>query len=320
MDQAAAAAIQQVGVMNPVLDAVADLNWPGLATAYWGYRGLRYAHRRTNQYLADNRREHQLDNFYNTRRPDQKYLSHNQMTFIGPRRQRRTFVRAPRQSGYVPQSRRTYQGSSPGYQGAYTAVPRSLPQPKDVIYLNVINMKDFTADGQGSISGVLKPADILNCPKMARFVNSYQWFKLHSMSVEWIGSHPSFIMSCYDSDSTEVQTQEPHFERQGSLRLHRSDRNGRNGVLSRTQSLQMKPGFQDYMATSDIQTNVNLASNACSIKFLAPNTYLSYSSGTSDQKPPKMSAIFKFKVSFYGIKEVLPGNQDTNSQITVMAE
>ena len=134
MDRAAANLVEQFGVMNPVLDQVADLNWPGLATAYWGYRGLRYAHDRTNRYLANRRREHQLDNFYNTRSPRTQYLTQDQMPFIGPRRPRRTFVRAPRQSGYVPMARR------PRSAPFVPTKPAITGPPKDEIFINVVNM------------------------------------------------------------------------------------------------------------------------------------------------------------------------------------
>jgi hypothetical protein len=245
-----------------------------------------------------------LDNFYNTRRPDTKYLSYDQMpTYLGSNRSRY-------QKGYG----KGRQYPKPAFRAPH--VPRSL-KPKDEIFINVINMKEFTADGSGNIAGVIQPQDVLGCARMSRFVNTYQYVKLHTMSVEFLGSHPSFIMTCFDTDSGEVQNKEPHFERQGSLRLHRSTD---NKISSRTQSLQFKPGFQDYFKTQDLSTEVAAAANSCSIKFLAPNLYLSYASGTSDQLPPKMSVILKFKVSFYGIKEVLPGNQDTNSQITVITE
>ena len=51
MDQVAAGAIGQFGVMNPALDLVADLNWPGAALAYGVYRGARGAY----NYVQDRR-------------------------------------------------------------------------------------------------------------------------------------------------------------------------------------------------------------------------------------------------------------------------
>ena len=65
MEQAAAEAFLGNAVaMTPAADALADLNWPGLATAYLGYKGLRYAHRKTNEYLANRARANRQNRKY----------------------------------------------------------------------------------------------------------------------------------------------------------------------------------------------------------------------------------------------------------------
>ena len=251
-----------------------------------------------------------------TRRPQINYLSQDQN--MPPRR---TFRNAPRQSGYVPKARR----QAPvrrfiGPQRYQPAIRRPMGgvRPQDLTYVNVFKMVEFvcstTAAHTTSIAGVVKPADILGCPKLSRFLNSYQWIKLHKMGIEWLGTHPSFLMSTYDTDTNELKEDEAFFERSGNLRLHRSDRNGKS-VISRTQSLHMKSGYVDYCNTTSFKTLVEDGSNQCSIKFLAPNQV---------NTAQRISALVKFTVSVYGIKDTLPGDGvnegDNNAQMTIVTE
>jgi hypothetical protein len=186
-------------------------------------------------------------------------------------------------------------------------------KPKDLVYLSVFNLKEFvSATGSTNIAGIIKPEDILNCGKLARYLTSYQYIKIHSMSVEWITSGPTFLMSMYDSDSSghgTEHTQEPYFERQSTLRLHRSDRNGRKGIISRTQKLGMKSQYQDYIDTSTIKNHVEHTTNQCSLKWIAPNQL---------NDGQKISCMHKFVVSVYGIKDNLAA--DTNAQVAVITE
>ena len=201
---------------------------------------------------------------------------------MAPRR--KTFFRAPRQSGYVPKAR---QFIGPIQQKQVVRrVPRPLSKP-GVVYANVYNLKEFTANANHTIVGRVIPADVLNCPKTARYLHLYTHCKIHSMAIEWITSGPTFIMSMYSPDNTTSQELEKYYERQPSMRLHRSDRNGKGGIISRTQSLGLKAGYQDYFRTEQLKNTVELAVNQCAIKFIAPNQYNTYSSGTAAQTPTR---------------------------------
>ena len=216
---------------------MADLNWPGLASVYMGYRNLRRAHEFTNTQLANYRRRHRIDNFYATRRPENNYLSIDNM----PQGRKRTFIAAPRQSGYQPVARR-----APKRRRQYGPIryqptirrPMGGVRPQDLTYVNVFKMVEYlpstTSGHESTIPGVVKPADILGCPKLSRYLNSYQWIKLHKMGVEWLGTHSTFIMSTYDTDTNELKEDEAFFERSINLRLHRNDKNGKS-IISRTQ-------------------------------------------------------------------------------------
>jgi hypothetical protein len=275
----------------------------------------------TNTQLADYRRRHRIDNFYATRRPELNNLNIENM----PQGRKRTFIAAPRQSGYQPVARK------PPKRRRFIGPVRYAPsirrplggvRPQDLTYVNVFKMVEFlpstTAAHTSSIPGVIKPSDILGCPKLSRYLNSYSWIKLHKMGLEFLGTHSTFIMSTYDTDTNELKEDEAFFERSINLRLHRNDKNGK-AIIGRTQSLHMKAGYTDYCNTTSFKTLVEDGSNQCSIKFLATNleTY-------PTNHGAKLSALVKFTVSVYGIKDTLPGDGinegDNNAQMTIVTE
>lgn len=267
---------------------LADLNWPGLALAYGGYRAGRagytaYRDRGRNNISTTN-------NMPGQRRPRGNTFGGQQ-----PRFKRRA----------VAGRFRNARPSAP-----YRRIPRALGIQRGVVYDSVFHMVKYpqttVGDGIGNIPGMVKPSDILACGKLARYLNNYEWIKLHSMSVEWVTTDPIMIMSMYDSSQSSHGTTEklePYFERQATLRIHRSDRNGLRKI-SRTESLKMKPGFQDYIRTGLFDTAVEANTNQCSIKFLGTNSHHS---------THFVSGFVKFKISAYGVKDTQI--DDTNAMV-----
>ena len=100
-----------------------------------------------------------------------------------------------------------------------------------------------------TIAGIVTPADLLKYGKLQVYLHNYEWIKIHSMSIDWLSSYVTWIVSMYDpalSSFGTTQKLESFYERQPSLRTHRSDRNGKGGVLSKTENLGMKQCFKDY--------------------------------------------------------------------------
>jgi hypothetical protein len=193
-------------------------------------------------------------------------------------------------------------------------IPRALGIQRGVVFDTVFHMVKYhqttTGDGAGNIPGIVKPAHILGCGKLGRYLNNYEWIKIHSMAVEWLSTEPIMIMSMYDAAQSSHGTTEklePYFERQATLRLHRSDRNGLKRI-SRTESLKMKAGFQDYIRTGLFDQAVENNQNQCSIKFLGTNSHHS---------THFISGFVRFKISAYGVKDTQI--DDSNDQVDQIA-
>ena len=112
-------------------------------------------------------------------------------------------------------------------------------------------------------------------------------------------------MSMYDpavSAFGTTQKLESYYERQPSLRVHRSDRNGRKGVISWTEPLGMKQAYKEYIRTSLLKTHLEAGTNQCAIKFIAPNQ-AELASNIQSQLTHAITGIIKFKISAYGMKD-----------------
>lgn len=296
-----------LAMTSPYVAEAMNYNWPAVGAAYAGYRGLRYAHEQTNRYLNRNNtrnrnnRRNIISQPHTTMPAMFARRAGAKRPFIGP-------VAGPRQKF------RKRAGQYLARRAPYTRPSKGIAS--GVVYANCSHMTQFTgtATSGSNIPGTISPQEILNCGKMARYLNAYEFVKIHSMKVEWIGTYPSFIMSMFDTtDDVQGTTHElePFFERQTSLRLHRSDRNGR-GIIGRTQQLSGLNAFKDYISTGGtaLATHLENAANKCAIRFLSVN---------NSNNSQKLSGFVSFKVSFYGMKDTSAA-LDSNQQINVVVE
>ena len=294
--------IYNAAMTSPYVAEAMNYNWPAVGAAYAGYRGLRYAHTQTNRFLNRNNRNR------NNRRNIISQPHTTMPAMFRGRGTKRPFT------GPAPT-----RAKFPKRKGQYLGRPRYARPSKGiasgVVYANVMHMTEFEGSGTSgtSIAGTISPLELLNCGKLARYLNAYEFVKVHSMKVEWITSYSTFLMSMFDTtDDVQGTTHEKEefFERQQSLRVHRSDRNGRH-VISRTQQLSGLNAFKDYIPTSgtNLKTHLENVNNKCAIRWLSVNNV----SATQ-----KISGYVTFKVSFYGMKDTMAA-LDSNQQMDIIA-
>ena len=162
-----------------------------------------------------------------------------------------------------------------------------------------------------TIAGIVSPTDLLKCGKLQVILHNYEWIKIHSMSISWLTTYATWIVSMYDpalSSFGTTQKLESFYERQPSMRTHRSDRNGTK-TLSRTANLGMKQCFKDYIRTSLLKTHLEQNTNQCSIKFIAPDQL---------NAAHYITGIIKFKVSAYGMKDTALEEQDAQMDVAAI--
>lgn len=280
----------------------------------------------------DNRRERRrqknwvrpFDNFYTTRRSvtlaNKKNVYTNKMPVFTQGRKRA--------------AGRAYQNPNPNNRKrmrrgtvARRVIPRqpSLATQRGVVWANLqhfqkIEVESFAVDVGGgqtqtvsdTMAGMVTPLDLLKCGRLQVYLHNYEFIKVHRFSVEWITTHPTYIMSMYDSAGRELGTGEKlesYYERQPTLRIHRSDRNGRRGVISRTESLGLKLAFKDYIRSSTLAAHLAADASKCSIKYIAPN---------QRDDDHQMTAIIKFTISAYGMKDSALEAEDSQLQVAAI--
>jgi hypothetical protein len=214
------------------MEELANVNWPGLALGYYGYRAAKYAY---------------------SKMPGQKRKSTLGANVQGFRKRFRL-----RQ-----QKRNATTFRFPMYK--QPMVGRTAGEYKVCTFKDITSHQQSGAVTTGFYEQVT-PQQLASAEGIGRQTELFNHIKVLSMKVEFMVTSPAAILTCTQLDDATIQGLKPFFEKQHTLRVHQAQPVGH---FSRTLDLQQKGSFRDFIKCEDFYTDITSAQYLASIKWAA---------------------------------------------------
>lgn len=267
-------------MVGPALEyaGLADLNWPGAALGYLGYRAARGGY----NYLS-NRRSMQRQG---TKRSRPGYN-----TFRPGARRPPPFKARRRAAAYKPKK---YGAGRQSNAGTKYVVLKDLHGPWTL--------------SSGDSPQQFNPSCLTNCPSWGFHSKCYKYYKLLWMKIDYhTTDHAMQAASCVTTDTVVVPTTMNQILIQNNCRIH-DFTEFQKRCPSRTVFLKGVTGYEDFLPTGDANTDlVNAEANYRKINL---NTVFRSESGG------QLKPVFSFGVLFKGESQTTREAVANSSAIT----
>jgi len=200
-----------------------DLNWPGLALGYVGYRGVRAVYNRMPGY----------------------------------KRKQRSNV--PNKFGFRTKIRRKTTRQTPMYRQPSYAKMNDL----DRKFVMLKDIYTEQLPGNTTVFGYFKLQDIQQMPAFQRFENLYSSFRIHKMTVKFFqGEYVHQAISMVSNTDQDAVTTQDFILRQPTCYIHNLSQNYRGAPPQRTMKL-ITPGcadsWKDFISTNAVTAQIGNA-------------------------------------------------------------
>lgn len=288
--------IQPHRLVGPALEyaGLADLNFPGAALAYVGYRGARSAYNRYSSY----RRNRAIDMAYG-KRPS------TSSTWIPGRGGRRAPIKRRRVGGiYRRRSFRNRGGMSDFNSKKSNNVSTHFQCIKDMpAYAWEL---DPTVATETAFQAF--PYQLVNCPSFAFWRKMYKFYKLQWMKVEMHCTDRAVQgASSVNTDSVALVTSMASMLTSFNVRVHDFTETAKR-TPQRTIFFKGVTGYEDFLETSDAETD--LANVEANMRKIVLNTLF-----RSDAEA-KLRPVISFGVIFKGLSHTAATQIGNSAAIT----